>query len=191
MTIGAVLLGRHRATRLTIAGLGLALAGTALVIGLPSGDPNPVGIALAVASAVWYSGYILVGEQLPSTVDPTVTAVYVCFGAACSFTVVGAAMGWLDFHDVDAGGWVALACMALFATAMAITGFFAGMARIGSAWASITSSWEPVVTVILGVIVLHEDLRWSTVVGGLAVVLGAIVLPLVGGRTQEQVPPAP
>ena len=71
--------------------------------------------------------------------------------------------------------------MAVVGTALAIATFLAGMARVGSAWASIASSFEPVVTVALGVAVLGDRLGPGKVAGGLAVVAGAVLLPLLGG----------
>jgi len=71
--------------------------------------------------------------------------------------------------------------MAVVGTALAIAAFLAGMAQVGSAWASIASSFEPVFTVALGVAVLGDRLGPGKVVGGLAVVAGAVLLPLLGG----------
>jgi drug/metabolite transporter (DMT)-like permease len=191
VTIGAVTLGRHRATRLTVVGLAVAFGGIALVVGLPSGHIDALGVVLALAAAVWYSLYILVGERVLGNVDPLVVAVYVCAGAAASFVIVGGlVLRRLGFHHVHARGWADLAGMAVVATALAIAAFFAGMARIGSTWASITSSWEPVCTVILGVLVLGDRLSPGIVIGGSAVVLGAVVLPLVGGKEEQVRSPA-
>lgn len=190
VTVGAVLLGRHRATRLTVVGLTLALGGTALIVGLPAGRVDALGVALGLAAAVWYSGYILVGEHLlaDAEVDPLVTAAYVSLGAALSFVVVGGGvLRQLDFDGISSDGWRALVGIALLATALAIATFFAGMARIGSTWASITSSWEPVCTVILSVLILDDRLTVGMVVGGACVVVGAIVLPLVGERPKAPV----
>jgi drug/metabolite transporter (DMT)-like permease len=191
VTIGAVLLGRTRVTRVTVAGLALAFAGIALIVGLPSGHVDLLGVVLGLLSAVWYSGYILIGEKVLGDTDPLVVSVYVCLGAAASFVVVGGGvLHRLGFHGVRAGGWAALAGMAVIATALAIATFFAGMARIGSTWASITSSWEPVCTVVLSVLVLGDRLSVGTVVGGAAVVVGAVVLPLVGGKEETVRTPA-
>ena len=190
VTVGAVLLGRHRATRLTVLGLALAVGGTVLIVGLPAGRVDALGVALGLAAAVWYSGYILIGERVIGDVDPLVTSVYVSGGAALSFVVVGGGLlRRLDFDGIEAGGWWALVGIALLATALAIATFFAGMALIGSTWASITSSWEPVCTVILSVLILDDRLTAGIVVGGLCVVVGAIVLPLVGERPLPPPPP--
>jgi drug/metabolite transporter (DMT)-like permease len=74
--------------------------------------------------------------------------------------------------------------MAVLGTALAIAAFLAGMARVGSAWASIASSFEPVFTVALGVVVLGDQLSPGKVVGGVAVVAGAVLLPLLGGARE-------
>lgn len=187
VTVGAVVLGRHRATRLTVMGLALAVSGTVLIVGLPAGEVDVLGVVLGLMAAFWYAGYILVGEHVSGDVDPLVTSAYVSAGAALSFVVVGGGLlGRLDFDGVDwAAGAVPLIGIALLATAMAIAAFFAGMAVIGSTWASITSSWEPVCTVILSVLVLGDDLTVGILAGGTLVVIGAIVLPLVGGERER------
>ena len=71
--------------------------------------------------------------------------------------------------------------MAVVGTALAIAALLTGMARVGSAWASIVSSFEPVFTVALGVAVLGDPLGPGKVAGGLSVVAGAVLLPLLGG----------
>ena len=76
--------------------------------------------------------------------------------------------------------------MAVVGTAVAIAAFLAGLARVGSAWASIVSSFEPVFTVALGVAVLGDRLGPGKVVGGLAVVAGAVLLPLLSGAREAR-----
>ena len=70
VTAGAVALGRSRLDRATVGGLALSLAGIVLVLGLPGERLDGVGVALGLASACWYTGYILVGEYLLRGVDP-------------------------------------------------------------------------------------------------------------------------
>ena len=181
VTAGAALLGRNRLDRATLLGLGLALAGTLLVLGVPGERLDPLGVALGLAAACWYSGYILVGEQLLHGVDPLVAAAYVVSGAALSFAVGGAAFGRLGFHHARPAGLAAAGGVAVLGTALAIAAFLAGLARIGSTWAAIGSSLEPVVTVALGVGFLGEPLGPRKVAGGAAVVAGAVLLPLLGG----------
>ena len=181
VTVGAVALGRHRLDRATVFGLALALAGIALVLGLPGERPDPLGVALGLAAACWYTLYILVAEHLLRGVDPLVASAHVACGAACSFLAAAGVTGLDGLVSARSAGYAAAGAMAVLGTALAIGTFIAGLARVGSAWASIVSSFEPVCTVALGVAVLGDPLGPGTVVGGAAVVAGAVLLPLLGG----------
>jgi drug/metabolite transporter (DMT)-like permease len=186
VTVGAVVLGRHRLDRATVLGVVLALGGVALVLGLPAATPDPLGVALALAAACWYTIYILVAEYLLRGVDPLVASAHVACGAACSFLAAAGVVGLEGLAGARPGGYAAAAAMAVLGTAVALGTFIAGIARVGSAWASIVSSFEPVCTVALGVAVLGDPLGAGTVLGGVAVVAAAMLLPLLG-RDQETI----
>src|SRR5918999_4250128 len=181
VTAGAVALGRTRLNRATVLGLALGLAGIVLVLGLPGERLDGLGVALGLASAGWYTCYILVGEYLRRGVDPLAASAYVATGAACSFLAWSAVRGGLPPEGATPSAYAAGVAMAVVGTAVAIAAFLAGLARVGSAWASIVSSFEPVFTVALGVAVLGDRLGPGKVVGGLAVVAGAGLLPPLGG----------
>jgi drug/metabolite transporter (DMT)-like permease len=117
-------------------------------------------------------------------VDPLVASAYVTTGAACSFLAAGVVAGGGGLGEATPSAYAAGMAMAVVGTALAIATFLAGMARVGSAWASIASSFEPVFTVALGVVVLGDLLGPGKVVGGLAVVAGAVLLPLLGGARE-------
>ena len=185
VTAGAVALGRSRLDRATVAGLALSLAGIVLVLGLPGERLDAVGVALGLASAGWYTCYILVGEYLLRGVDPLAASAYVTTGAACTFLAGVAVLGGLAPEGAAPGAYAAAGAMAVVGTALAIATFLAGMARVGSAWASIASSFEPVFTVALGVAVLGDPLGPGKVAGGLLVVAGAVLLPLLSGRRER------
>ncbi len=186
----AVALGRHRLDRATAAGLVLIFAGTALVLGLPAGRTDGLGVALGVGSALWYTAYLLVGERVAAGVDPLVVATHVAVGAAVWF-----ALGLLalrpDLGDGRPSAYAAGVAMAVVGTAVPIAALFAGISRVGVTWASIGSALEPVGAVVLAVAFLGEDLGLGTVLGGTAVVLGAVVLPLLASRSGEPPPPSP
>jgi len=74
-----------------------------------------------------------------------------------------------------ATGWLAVGVIALFSTAVAIAAFFAGVAQIGAAKASIISTFEPVITMAFGVTLLGEKVSGTQLLGG-AMVLAAVIL---------------
>jgi drug/metabolite transporter (DMT)-like permease len=185
VTAGAVMLGRARLDRATTAGLALSLAGIVGVLGLPGERLDALGVALGLASAGWYTCYILVGEYLLRGVDPLAASAYVTTGAAGTFLAAAVAVSGRGLEGAAPGAYAAAGAMAVLGTALAIATFLAGMARVGSAWASIASSFEPVFTVALGVAVLGDPLGPGKVAGGLLVVAGAVLLPLLGGRREQ------
>ena len=184
VTAGAVALGRSRLDRATVGGLALSLAGIVLVLGLPGERLDGVGVALGLASACWYTCYILIGEYLLRGVDPLAASAYVTTGAAGSFLAAAVVVGGRGLAGAAPSAYAAGVAMAVIGTALAIAAFLAGMARVGSAWASIASSFEPVCTVALGVAVLGDRLGPGKLVGGAAVVAGAVLLPLLGGSRE-------
>jgi drug/metabolite transporter (DMT)-like permease len=93
VTAGAVALGRSRLDRATVGGLALSLAGIVGVLGLPGERLDGIGVALGLASAGWYTLYILVGEYLLRGVDPLAASAYVSSGAACSFLAAAVVAG--------------------------------------------------------------------------------------------------
>lgn len=184
----AVALGRHRLDRATLAGVALILTGTVLVLGLPAGRPDALGVALGLGSAVWYTAYLLVGERLTAGVEPQAAAAHVAVGAAGWFGI-GIVFLRPDLGNNGAKAIMAGLAMAVLGTAVPIAALFAGMARIGVTWASIGSALEPVGTVVLAVAFLGEALGVGTILGGVAVVAGAVVLPLVTGHSPADGPP--
>ncbi|MGH2815101.1 MAG: EamA family transporter, partial [Actinomycetota bacterium] len=117
VTAGAVALGRSRLDRATVAGLALSLAGIALVLGLPGERLDALGVALGLASAGWYTLYILVGEYLLRGVDPLVASAYVTTGAACSFLAVGIVAGGGGLGEATPSAYAAGLAMAVIGTA--------------------------------------------------------------------------
>ena len=154
------------------------------MLGLPGERLDGLGVALGLASACWYTGYILVGEYLLRGVDPLAASAYVTTGAACSFLGAAIVVGGRGLTGATPPAYAAAGAMAVAGTAVAIAAFLGGLARVGSAWASIISSFEPVFTVALGVAVLDDRLGPGKVVGGLAVVAGSVLLPLLGGARE-------
>src|SRR5439155_514379 len=66
--------------------------------------------------------------------------------------------------------------IALIPTMVAISLFLAGLPRIGAARSSLLSTWEPVVTVLLAVVLLGDRLSLVQVLGGVLVLLAVGVV---------------
>lgn len=163
---------RHPLSRLQLLALGLALLGSLLTIGR-AGDGAPLGIGLGLLAALIYSVYILVGARLPAEVTPTASTALVTTSAAAVYALVAAARG---VHlPVTAGGWVAIAAVAVIGTVLAIVFFLAGLERLGAVRASVYSTLEPAFTLLLAALLLGEPVTAMRLAGG-ALILGAVLL---------------
>jgi drug/metabolite transporter (DMT)-like permease len=177
----------EKLTVVKLAALALALAGTVLTIApalsspqeLPATAGIATGIAFAIAAAVFYSLYIVVGSWLGRRVAAFPVSTIVIVSAAAVFIVASVARGpqWPQ----TPAGWIAVAAIALLSTVAAITLYFAGLKRIGPTRASTLSTLEPLVTVTLAAIVLGERIAPVQMAGG-ALILAAVVL-LARART--------
>jgi drug/metabolite transporter (DMT)-like permease len=173
----AVALGRERIDGRRVAALALASGGLACVVaGAGTGAIDPVGAALGLLAACVYTTYILVGEGVAGRLRPMVLSAIVCTGAAVSLTVGGALLGEVRPGALTVAGWGWLACLGGVSTVAAISLFFAGLRRVGPTAASILSTVEPVVTVVLAAAVFGELLGPLQLAGGALVIAAVPVL---------------
>ena len=177
VAVAGVLLGRDRIDARRLAALVLASAGLVLVLASAgTGDLDPLGTALGLGAAVVYSVYILVTDSIAGRMRPRVFSTLVCSGAAVTLTAGSALLGQLRPGELTVAGWGWLACIALISTVAAVSLLFAGIARVGPTVASILSTVEPVVTVLLAFLVFREVLGPAQMLGGGLVLASVLVL---------------
>lgn len=168
----SVLFLGERLTPAKVVALVLAVTGSALTIGAAGGG-RPLGIVLGVASALIYSGYIVIGSRItPAAGVLPATTVIICTAAV---VYAGIAAVTRPAFPTGALGALALVGLALVATVLALITFYAGMARLGPSDTSTLSTLEPVVTVVLAAAVLGETVTAGQLVGG-ALILSAVLV---------------
>lgn len=174
--LAAVFLKEHLTTSTVIA-LVLCSVGAGLTVG--GGEGSSLGIALGVAAAVIYSIYIVVGARVTAGINAIATTTVICTAAALVYVTLGllrAGAGVPPQFPVSAGGWLALVAIALVSTVLAILTFFAGLQRLGASKASMLSTLEPVVTVVLAALLLGEHIGPTQAVGGGLILAGVLWL---------------
>jgi drug/metabolite transporter (DMT)-like permease len=187
VTVAAIALGRESSHWRTALALALASSGLVLVLaGAAAGALDPIGAALGLGAALVYSAYILTSEGVAERMGPLVLSTFVCTGAATTLTLTGVAGGDLQPGDVSLPGFAWLGALAVVSTVAAIALFFAGLRRVGPTAASILSTLEPVVTVLLASAVFAESLRPAQLAGG-ALVLIAVIAVRIPARPELEV----
>lgn len=151
-----------------------SFAGVAMLVGGARFELS-WALALAIASPTIYTGYILIGERVMSSVPAVAASAVIMSGAGLAFCLLAALNHELALPR-NVSGWAVAVGIALFPTMVAISLFLAGLPRVGAARAALLSTWEPVVTVLLAVVILGDRLSIIQVIGGVLVLLSVIVV---------------
>ncbi|GAA0819400.1 EamA family transporter [Streptosporangium amethystogenes subsp. fukuiense] len=169
---------RDRPQVLTLAGVLIGFGGVA-VLSLTGGGSaaDSTGIVIILlASLSWSVGSFLT-SRIPMPANPfTASAVEMAAGGvglALTATVVGE---HVDLADVSTRSWIALAYLIMVGS---LVGFTAYVWLLNNAPISLVSTYayvNPVVAVVLGALVLSEEVTGSMIVGGLVIVLGVALV---------------
>lgn len=165
-------LGGRKIIPAEVAALVLALGGTVFVIGFEISG-RPLGIGLALLAAMIYSVYIMVGARVMPRVDVRASSTVIMLSAGAVYS------GAVLFNGVHlpsgVSGWAAVAGIVLISTVLAIVTFFEGLKRVGPVHATMLSTLEPVVTVVLAWMVFSDRLTVLQIMGA-GMILGAGLL---------------
>ena len=156
---------------------GLALAGLALLVGLPSGSGETAvlaGAGMAVLAAAGFAALTLAGSRpVPGLDDLTVTGFAFTVGGLILMPLAQAA-GGLGFRP----GPAALGLLILLGTgptAVAYTLYFRGLRSAAPSTAALLTLLEPLTGAVLAAIVLGQRLS-ATGIAGAVVIAAAVVL---------------
>ncbi len=138
-------------------GLALILAGSGMMLLLNTsfGQIDPIGIIYALAAAITYTIYILLGNNLMKSSDPMVASMYLMAGVAITYGILGLTNGELTFN-ISAKATMYIILIIFVSTILGLVLFWQGTKIIGPSKASIISMVEPLVTIILACIVFKE-----------------------------------
>lgn len=174
VTLAAAALGRTRITRVVGAALLLVLAGSGLVFyDAFAREMAGRGVLLALGAMLAYSCYLTLVQAFLKGERARTLTLYVILFAALFFNLAG---GFGPLLALDGPRLALAAGMGLVSTALAVSLLFAAVERVGSALASIFSSFEPVATLALAALVLGEPVVLAQL-AGMACIVAGIALP--------------
>jgi drug/metabolite transporter (DMT)-like permease len=171
---------KEKFNRLKIIALVLATLGAALTANPQGGAWT--GILLALASAVIYSIYIIVGTGVMRQVSAMQSSTVIFASAGIVYAALTAFNG--PHWPATSAGWLTVVALALIATVVPVTTFLGGLKLIGPTNASLLSTLEPVVTVLLAALLFGERLPPITLLGG-GLILAAVILLTRGELAQN------
>jgi drug/metabolite transporter (DMT)-like permease len=183
--------------------LALALAGVALTVGgIDTSSAPPLdSLLLVVASPVIYAIWIVLSARLSGerrhapnaasegTAASAATALIMTATAVVYWTSALAVGRHAAPSDIPTAAWPGLLAIGVVSTFLAIQGFYAGAQRIGAAQAALLSTIEPVWTITLAALLLHEGLSPIQLAGG-ALILVAVIVAQTGPASLRSPRPA-
>jgi drug/metabolite transporter (DMT)-like permease len=176
---------RERITAVRWVGLALGFGGVVVLAGPGSGDASAWAVIEVLLTALGYAlGPIIANRWLSDAPGLAVAATSLAL-AAVLYTP--AALATWPAHVPSAKVLGSLAGLGLICTATAFVLFFALIAEVGPARATVITYVNPAVAVALGVALLGEPLS-ASIVGAFALILAGSVLAT--RRDTRRTPPA-
>jgi len=182
VTIAEVALGTMQVRLVTSVSLLLVLAGgTIVAVGGGRVAITAGGVGFVLASVQIVATYVVLGHRVIPRTDALTAATWTALGAAGGVTLLG--IGQQALHRPSGRALLAIA-------ATAFTLFFVVLTRLGPSRTAIVMATEAVFGVVLSAIVLGEALRPVVLVGGAAILAGAVLAAtLQPAERQEAAPP--
>ncbi|AEV28915.1 putative permease, DMT superfamily [Sphaerochaeta pleomorpha str. Grapes] len=178
---GNILLDGARPSLLQKIGTALSIAGLLFALRPGSGDQsiNSFGIFLALASAVTFLLYVrFLSKKESKDMDNTVLMFYVLLFSALAWSFPTLFLILKNGHGplVWSKAIVGLLGLAVPSTALACTFFSLGVRSIGSDKASILSVFEPLTSILAGVVLLGEKLPSTFALGAFLILCGSYLV---------------
>ena len=176
---------RQRPTAGRVLGVVLAVAGSALAIGL-LGERwrlDAIGVAAGLASAVAFSFYTVLGRSLIATYDRWAVFLYALLGSALCWSVINPPWKILAAH-YTAAQWEFLLAFAVVSVGLGYSLYFAGLQYLDPTRAIVTSCLEAVFAIVIAAVYPGERPTWLQLLG-IATVLFATVLVQLPGRAER------
>jgi len=165
-------LGHEKLEPRRLFGLGLGFAGVALLVGLDIDLSDFGAVGATMLTAIGYAiGPIIIDRKLKDV--PALGVITASLIVATLLYAPFAPMLWPKHFDVNAA-W-AVVGLGVLCTAAAFMVFFALIAEVGPARATVITYINPAVAIILGALVLDEPLTIGMGIGFPLVILGAIL----------------
>jgi drug/metabolite transporter (DMT)-like permease len=165
----------ERLTPIRVFALVLALVGVTIMVGTPAEKLNPVGVMLALGSALLYSVYLPALERVQDGIPALLSTFLLIVGAAISFVAAALLAGEL-FVPRGTAVWSNIFLLALVSTVIAFSTLIKGLSVLGPVRTAIIATVEPFFTAILGALVLGNQFGAATLIGGVFIAAAVLVI---------------
>jgi len=157
----------------------LSLIGLYALIGVDNVSLiNTKGLVLAAMAAVFYSLYVI-GSSCNDIkkLNSFVMTFYISVVSAITMGIAGITTNTLSFN-LTFYSLVCILLLAFISTVVALMAFLQGVKIIGPSKASILSTLEPIVSLVLGYIILNQGINFQQIIGSILIISAVLLLTL-------------
>ncbi len=153
------------------------------------GNADTISVILVLIVAVEYAFYMIISSKVLPKVDLFTGVTIVMFGAASSFAIYALfAPSSVEVIFPNAiNGWVSVLMLAVVATVIPTATLYAGMNLIGTGKTAVIQTFEPVASILAGVIFLSEPLTVPRIIGATFVIGAVGVLATAESRSAARI----
>lgn len=167
---------REKMSRTKLLSLLLSGIGVYALVAFENKTLSTVGIFLALFSGVTYGlNVIALGLKSLKDLDNRVTTMYVSFGGFVGMLLYGIFEKNIVW-DMNIQVFTSYAGIAVVSTIFSIILMLKAIETIGTGSTSILGTFEPIVSIILGILLFSETLSMALILGTVLIIISAIML---------------
>lgn len=172
---GSILFLKQKISPMKLVCVALCFGGILLFYNGGDGALDPLGMLFAFASGITYSFYIVYLDFSGlAKMEPTRMIFYMNTFSALMVGSLAVATGSFTL-DISLKGWILALLLAISVSFLAVRSFQMGVRYIGPQNAAILSTFEPITSLVVGIIVYQEVLTLAGVIG-CVLILSSVVI---------------
>ena len=175
VVIFSALIYRDKLSIKKVASILITTLGIYLLVDFKGSEFNLYGISLAIISSVTYCIYIIgLGSKALKNVNSMVITFYVCILSS----IVVSSFGMINDQIIWSQNIITISCsvlLAMISTLLAMLTFVQGAKLVGASRAAIISTFEPIVSLVLAIILFNEVITISLVIGSTLIMISIMI----------------
>lgn len=176
ISILAAVFLKEKITWKNVLSIVVSLIGVYIILGNGSMQINPLGILLSAGAVILWSAASVSIRKISGYYDPVQIALYgMCI--ALLFNIPAAVLENIFMTQSHPTAVALLSCLfvAVFGTAVAHTCWNKSLQLLSASTCSMFYPLQPLVSAVLGVLLLHEVITWQFVVGAVLICSGIVI----------------
>lgn len=191
VTLGCVLFFHEKLSKQKIIALVIAMSGIGcfFIESLNSASFNSstlIGLILAVASGAFYAFYIIFMDKSGlKSESPFKITFYVAIASSIGMFFYGISTNQLVLSSLTTKSWIISTVFAFLCTVVALSLLQVGIKHIGASEAAVISTFEPITSVIFGILLLNEKITPIKIIACILIFSGVLILSFAKNNTSE------